>query len=233
MCFGLSGKAVAAKLIPGLPSEWGATWHAVVELSFWGMADLFAFGMALAVLYVEVEAGRVRLPRIWRPAAAITALSAYVLVAVATVGEQLSYRPSNTLIAGACALLLALVVLPTAAKEEQPLLVRVLERPPIVAVGVISYGIFLWHVPIVFWLHGHGLVLPGLGGFLFNTLVLFVATITASYLTYRYIEAPALRLKRGRPRSTRARAVSSCPVAASADDEAHRIRRAIRLLHDL
>lgn len=202
LCFGLSGKVVAAKVLPGPSSQWGTTWHSVVELSFWGMADLFAFGMALAVLYVEVEDGRVRLTRWWRPATATAALGAYTVVALSTHwGDQLSYKPANTLMAAACAFLLALVVLPTAARERQPLLLRLLETRPFVAVGIISYSVFLWHVPIVYWLQRNGLVVAGLRGFFLNTLVLFATTFALSALTYRYIEAPALRFKGGRART--------------------------------
>jgi peptidoglycan/LPS O-acetylase OafA/YrhL len=205
LLLGLSGKLVAGTVVTGVPSQWGTTWHSVIELSFWGMADLFAFGMAVAVLYVEVEDRRVRLPRRWRPAAATAAVVGYASVAVLTSGEQMSYRPSNTVIAAVCALLLALVVLPTAANDEQPLLLRTLERPAFVAVGVVSYGVFLWQVPIVHFLHEHELVLAGFGGFIVNTLVLFTVTLALSVLTYRYVEAPALRLKsrlRGVPRAT-------------------------------
>jgi peptidoglycan/LPS O-acetylase OafA/YrhL len=211
LLLGLSGKFVAGVLVPGVPSQWGQTWHSVVELSFWGMADLFAFGMALAVLYVEVDSGRIRLPRLWLPVTAIAAFGAYVLVAVSTTGEQLSYRPSNTVIAAACALLLALVVLPTAAKETHHVFLRFLELRPVRTVGTISYGIFLWHVPILFWLRAHGLFLSGLAGFLLNTLLLFVVTAACSYVTYRYVEAPALRLKQRRLRAPQGRAVSLAP----------------------
>lgn len=202
LCLGLSGKVVAAKLLPGSPSQWGTTWHSVVELGFWGMADLFAFGMLLAVLYVEVEDGRIRLAKWWRPPTAAAALGIYVAVILSTRwGDQMSYRPVNTLMAGACALFLALVVLPTAARQPQPLLLRILEKPPFVAVGVISYSVFLWHVPVVYWLQRKGLVLAGLGGFFFNTLVLAALTFALSALTYRFVEAPALRFKGGRPRT--------------------------------
>jgi peptidoglycan/LPS O-acetylase OafA/YrhL len=211
LLFGLSGKLVAGVLVPGAPSQWGQTWHSVVELSFWGMADLFAFGMALAVLYVEVDSGRIRLPRLWLPVTAIAAFGAYVLVAVSTTGEQLSYRPSNTVIAAACALLLALVVLPTAAKETHHVFLRFLELRPVRTVGTISYGIFLWHVPILFWLRAHGLFLSGLAGFLVNTLLLFVVTAACSYVTYRYVEAPALRLKQRRLHASQGRAVPLAP----------------------
>ena len=201
LVLGLSGKAAAARLIPGGHNEWGNTWHSVVELSFWGQADLFAFGMALAVLYVAVEEGFFVLPRGHRVLAWGAALCGYVLVrALSPPDGQLSYSPSNTMMALVCALLLGLVVLQTAEGRVPTLLLRVLETRPVIWIGLVSYSVFLWHGPIVRWLAGHDLVLAGRLGFGVNTLFLLALTLAFSLITYRFVEEPALRLKaRKRP----------------------------------
>ena len=49
---------------------WVNDWHSVLERSFWVQADLFAYGMLLAVLSVAVEDGRIQLPRGWWPVTA-------------------------------------------------------------------------------------------------------------------------------------------------------------------
>ena len=68
----------------------------------------------------------------------------------------------DTLMAGALALFLALVVLP---QQERPtILVRILETRFFVAAGIVSYSIFLWQVPVIFWARGHGLTLAGASG---------------------------------------------------------------------
>ena len=77
--------------------------------------------------------------------------------------------------------------------------VRVLEARPLVAAGVVSYSIFLWHEPLIRWLDEHDLTVAGRSGWLLNLLVAFTITVVASTLTYRLIEAPALRLKFRRP----------------------------------
>jgi peptidoglycan/LPS O-acetylase OafA/YrhL len=197
---GVIGKLAAAHFFPPAApfDDWSQNWHSVVVRSFWCQADLFAFGMALAVLRVNSEDGLLRLPRWWRPVAALAALGVYAAVAKSPDGQQLSYSTRNTLVAAACALVLALVVLAPGGADESRL-VRVLETRPIVAAGVVSYSIFLWHEPLIRWLDAHGLSRAGGGGFLVNLLATAVVTGVASILTYRFVEAPALRLKFRRP----------------------------------
>ena len=58
------------QLSPWPPTAgWGDNLHSVIERSFLVQADLFSFGMAVAVLYVLVTRGDVKLPRQWRPPA--------------------------------------------------------------------------------------------------------------------------------------------------------------------
>jgi peptidoglycan/LPS O-acetylase OafA/YrhL len=194
---GLSGKAAAAWLVPTANpyAGWDANWHSVVERSFWCQADLFAFGMALAILRVDWEDGLLKLPRGWRKVAVAGALGGYVVTAKMTyVDEQLSYSLYNTLMALAFALLLAVVVLPRAGAQPSPLL-RMLELRPLVWLGIVSYSIFLWHEPLIRWMNAHGLVVAGDAGFFVNTLALAAFTFALSAVTYYCVEAPALRLK--------------------------------------
>jgi len=177
-------------------------WHQGVVRSFWFHADLFALGMALAVTRVNLEDGRLRLPSWWRPAAA----ASLVGVTMATVlltdrGRIQQYNGAlayETLVTVACALLLALVVLPTA-EAPPPANVRLLETRLLVAVGLASYSLFLWHEPVVRWLQQHGLTSGGTAGFWVNLLLMGALSGLLSGLTYRFVERPALRRKTGRP----------------------------------
>jgi peptidoglycan/LPS O-acetylase OafA/YrhL len=216
---GLLGKAGAAYVVRPPSGEgwgtegWGTNWHSVVERSFLCQADLFAFGMALAVAYAAVEQGHLRLPRHWRPVAAGGALAAYAVAArVSATQVQLTYSPYNTLVAVSCALLLALVVLP--AGSGRSLLLRVLETRPLVAAGIISYSVFLWHYPIIIALREHGLTFDGRAGFLANVVIVGVVTIVFSTVTYLFVEAPALRLRfarRPQPQAVPASQVQAAP----------------------
>jgi peptidoglycan/LPS O-acetylase OafA/YrhL len=195
---GLSGRAVARFLIPagGMFPGWDGDWHSVIVNSFWAKADLFSFGMALAVLYVGVRQGLVRLPDRW-PLWAVAGAAAIAVPTLLVVDRGLidksmvAYQLPTSL---ACTLLLAVVVLPNQAERPSSLL-GVLTSRPLVAVGVASYSLFLWHEPLQRLLHERGLTLDGSGGFVVNLAVLGVLSGLLSALTYRHVERPALRRK--------------------------------------
>lgn len=198
LAVGLSGKAAALWLVPPVAPHEGflGDWHSVLVRSFWCQADLFAFGMVVAVARIDWEDGLLALPRGWRPAALSAALAGYLLTAGATgFGEQLSYSPYNTLMALVCALLVALVVLPSPQARRQPLPMRVLESRALVFAGVISYSLFLWHEPLVRFMRDHGLTFGGTPGLAANVVVVGAVAVLLSALTYRLVERTALRRK--------------------------------------
>jgi peptidoglycan/LPS O-acetylase OafA/YrhL len=173
-----------------------------VVRSFWYHADLFALGMALAVLRVNLEDGRFRLPTWWRKAAAAGLVGVTILTVLLTDRERIAqYQGAvayELLVTLACALLLALVVLPATEPAPRSALVRLLEARLFVAVGLVSYSLFLWHEPVARWLQQRGWTMGGAGGFWMNLLVLGVLSGLLSGLTYRYVERPALSCKTGR-----------------------------------
>jgi peptidoglycan/LPS O-acetylase OafA/YrhL len=74
-----------------------------------------------------------------------------------------------------------------------------LARPSLVYVGRISYGIYLFHVPILSLGNvALGMAMPGLGYLAHLVILLAVggaATLAISALSFRFFEAPILRLK--------------------------------------
>lgn len=197
LLLGLSGKAVAGIAIPADPTAgYDANWHSVIERSFWAQADLFSFGMAVAVLFVEVEDGRLSLPDRWRWLACGAAALIFIPCAWTMHQGEQSYLPQNTGEALAIALVFAALVLPAVPGKGKERVVGWLEGPFLVAFGIASYSVFLWHVPVIDWLSGHDLMLEGWGGLLINAAIVALVVGALSAITYRFVERPALHYKR-------------------------------------
>jgi peptidoglycan/LPS O-acetylase OafA/YrhL len=194
---GLATKAIAARVV-GAPDEdaWQADWGGVLERSFFVHADLFAFGMALAVIDVEARRRGRSISHRGRSALVVAAAAIYASVAATTTYEQLTHSPSNTAIGLASALLLAVVVLPVSGPPSR--MVPVLERRPLVLLGTISYSVFLWHAPLALWLRSRGWLVGGTWALPVNLAIVGGLTVVLSTITYRFVEAPFLRWKSGR-----------------------------------
>jgi peptidoglycan/LPS O-acetylase OafA/YrhL len=70
---------------------------------------------------------------------------------------------------------------------------------PLVGLGVISYGFYLWHLPLIFLLRGiypHGAFIP-------TFLLAFPLAVAMGVLSWRLIEKPALRWGSSRDRPAR------------------------------
>jgi peptidoglycan/LPS O-acetylase OafA/YrhL len=200
LAVGLSFKVIGTFVVRGYGpgTGWLDDWHSVLERSFFLQADLFTFGMLVAVLHVDAEDGLLRLPSWWRWAALVAIPAIGLPVAALTSASDLNFYVYGTLTALVLGLALALVVLPRAGGASSRA-VPLLEWRPLVSVGVVSYSLFLWHEPLQRWLQIHGLTAGGVGGFVLNLFVLAAVSGALSAITYRYIELPALRRKhRGR-----------------------------------
>jgi peptidoglycan/LPS O-acetylase OafA/YrhL len=66
-----------------------------------------------------------------------------------------------------------------------------LEFPPLVWTGRISYGLYLYHIPIIHWLRPGGIG-PDHAA---NTLLAVGLTLAAALVSYFCIERPCLRWK--------------------------------------
>jgi peptidoglycan/LPS O-acetylase OafA/YrhL len=226
LVMGLAGKGIAAYVVPPVRpfAGYATDWHSVIERSFLCQADLFAFGMALGVARVLWEDGTLRLPTWWRLPAGVAAMATLASIAVwATNGpEHLSYSPWNTVVALLFAVLLSLVVLVDRTGQRSPLLVRTLEWRPLVGIGVVSYGVFLWHAPIILAFKDWGLTFTGRAGFIANLAIIGTVTVLLSIATYRLVEVPCLRRRarsRGGRRETEHEPVRAEPTRVDQDQE--------------
>ncbi len=151
-------------------------------------ADALLIGCAAAAWFGNGVA--LSKPRYWANGAAI------VLLIIAAVGRPFSpwmftlgYAPA-ALSAG-----ILVVALPACAGT---IVRHVTDWQPLIRLGRISYGVYLWHwsiFHIVGTVRKHYAILPGARGLVVllvgSTLSIFVA-----WLSYRWVETPFLRLKR-------------------------------------
>ena len=86
----------------------------------------------------------------------------------------------------------AVFVVAPVALEQQGLVARVLAWPPLVWLGVISYGVYLWHWPVFLALNGERTGLTGLSLFAIRAL----ATVAVAAMSWWLIEQP---IRRWRP----------------------------------
>src|SRR5262249_53580992 len=141
-------------------------------------------GVALAFLW---PASRLRpvTSRAARATLNLAGVAALVGVALATVSlgeiDPLLYRGGMLLVAVATAALLAVVAHPSS------WLGRGMAMPLLVWIGVRSYGIYLWHWPVLMLTRAHEDV-PFTGAALVTLQV--GLTLLAATLSYRYVETP-------------------------------------------
>ncbi len=88
--------------------------------------------------------------------------------------------------------LAAVFIVAPVALEQRGLVARVLAFPPLVWLGVISYGVYLWHWPIFLALNGERTGLTGMSLFAIRA----VATVAVAAMSWWLIEQP---VKRWRP----------------------------------
>jgi peptidoglycan/LPS O-acetylase OafA/YrhL len=185
-----------------------------VHITVLGTFDWFALGMLLAVASAALagrEPGPVRLLRRWPSSAWLVALALFWFTATqlglggtlffrVTTGQSLAQHA----LYGAIAFFLLLPAVFAGDAHGVPR--RILRNRVVAWLGLISYGVFLWHHPIALKLaeaHDKGLF-PSFRmlGITAATFVIAVACATASYYL---LERPILRYK-DRPFRRRRRA---------------------------
>jgi peptidoglycan/LPS O-acetylase OafA/YrhL len=195
LLLGAVGKILVAVYAHGPQRATTSTWHAVLDRSILTHADLFGFGMGAAFVLLLWERGLgTRLERL---------LSAHLSRPVAYVGLPTLFLGYYLLppyvYDAAVALLASIVLLRLLAVKERgnSRAGRFLTQRWTLAAGRRSYSVFLWNYPVLAFLSMHGLLAEGnnAGAFLFNLLIAVPAIAVLSALTYRFVEAPALRLK--------------------------------------
>jgi peptidoglycan/LPS O-acetylase OafA/YrhL len=224
----LLGVAIAVLFLRWAIQEWAAPFSGwrVLHNTLLSYFDWFAYGMILAIVSVathgrESESRSLMLivRRPWVPWAAAAAVFAFVCLALGLYrgflatytqwnffGEHVGY-----------ALTAALLLLPAIFGDWAggwPR--RLLAASWMGWLGLVSYGVFLWHSPIMLYLNDHGAQTWLPFGFPSLLLCTLAITIPIAALSYYFVEKPALRFKdpkSKRPASRPADRADSAPPA--------------------
>lgn len=145
-------------------------------------ADTLLVGCLLAVVLYTRGASALRSPIRWAAPAALVLVVAALTQSLMT--SKLYYAGGFTVFAAAVAVLIAYAVI-----DDGSLLARLLRLGPLVWLGRISYGLYLWHWPILVMLRDH------VDRTRYVAPLAFVLTLAAAALSHRFVESPFLRLK--------------------------------------
>ncbi len=142
-------------------------------------------GRAFEILIGALVAlGLYRLPRLSKTVThALSVLGACLIVVPALLLTDRSTFPGIHALWSCAGTALLLVT--GCGQSELGLVNRVLGFKPLVVLGLLSYSIYLWHWPIIAFLHYRGIELAGL-----VRVVAIVAPIALSALTYVLVERP-------------------------------------------
>lgn len=187
---GTVGDAWHASLVGGeatFDDKFGASWASVLYLSLLTKADLFAAGMLVAL--GAAVAKRKPMSRM-----AVVTWSLVLGVAGGSLAVMAIVTDSDMMMAGAVAAVLAVL---TVGSSWWPVgfTTAVLEWLPIKYVGEISYSVYLWHGPVIWWIYGRSGLASSFAELLALTALTLGVTISLSVATYHLVERPAMSLK--------------------------------------
>lgn len=156
-----------------------------------------ALGVGLAFLRSAPDGGVLANPkwRRWALLVGVAALAGLVgLCLLLSEDSTLTYRGGLQLANLLSVLLLAAVVTPSARTGGPHLLTRVLELKPLVYVGERSYGIYLWHWPILCILLELFPTAPDTTERAIVVSAVLVITFLIAEASFRFVETPIRRL---------------------------------------
>jgi peptidoglycan/LPS O-acetylase OafA/YrhL len=156
-------------------------------------AFIILFGAALGALSAGAPVLRGALRRVAVGVGMVAAVALVVAVAWVTATSSWLYEGGYALVAVA----MVLVLLAAAQPGSNPL-ARLLEARPIVGLGLISYGVYLWHWPISLWITGANTGLDDVSLFVTRAFATLAVAILSFFLLEQPIRTGRLRVTRGR-----------------------------------
>jgi peptidoglycan/LPS O-acetylase OafA/YrhL len=182
--------AQRADLTP-FSAEFGANGVAVLSRSLLALADNFAVGMVVAVLFVWTERGE--LP--WWTRRRATAAGWTALVVGGALGALV--HDSHPWFQGTFTSLTAggliLLVVDPSARREPSLLVRLADVRPLSWLGEVSLSTYLWHYPVIVLVSRTGwYTTDSVGSMMGSTAVVVAVSVALGGMTYACVERPAM-----------------------------------------
>jgi peptidoglycan/LPS O-acetylase OafA/YrhL len=195
------GKTLVAVLSDGSQRADVSSWHGVLDRSLLTHADLFGFGMGAALILLLWERGLAnRIKPVLRRELARPL--AYVGLPTIFLGYYLMppYAYDAAVAFLVAIILLRLLAAKDSSKASATRSRLFLTHRLTIWAGRRSYSVFLWNYPLLAFLSANHLLDSGGGAraFVVNLAIAGPVVAILATFTYRFVEAPALRLKRRR-----------------------------------
>jgi acetyltransferase len=204
----------------GLAMVWNVASHAgdwgpLVSKTLPSYIGHFGLGMLLATWVEWRSIRRSRGPLAWRPTAVLASAGFSLVAGAAWWHETAGSFTDAWILLGTLPAALGFALLVAAAAAGTGPAVGWLGARPLVALGVVSYGIYLWHLPLILIVRELGL-LPA--AFAPRLALMLPLAIGAATLSWMLVERPVMRLVAGPRRRARAAGGrrTSGPVPAEA-----------------
>lgn len=168
-----------------------------------GRLDQFAFGMLAAYAYARMAVAGTLPHRRVGDALFLAGVAGVALVLVLMqLGYETYWQGSWLLFVSHGAIGAAVALMLFAAAAGSGIARALLANRPLRRLGVISFGLYLWHPPILEWLTAAG-TFAAIEGYRlpWSLPILLLAAVLAAELSYRLVERPMLRLGHRRGKS--------------------------------
>lgn len=172
----------------------------------------FALGM-LAALWVERRRARARPPLSAAPTAALMAAGSAIVLAQGYWQETAPGATLTRALFGTLTAAVGFALIVGAAAAGTGVAVSWLRSRVLVRTGLISYGLYLWHLPLLLVLRENGL-LPG--ALWPRMLVVLCASLAVAAASWRWVEQPAITWAAHRRRLRRPQLTRPEPAVADA-----------------
>lgn len=117
----------------------------------------------------------------------ILVLLAVILIVIAIYAPLMVIRVESSLFYQTMACAGTVILIMTGCGKHKTFVHNVLSLPPIVWVGLISYSLYLWHWPLLSFLHYRGAGVPVSW---YSTFIVIIASFLLAMLSWKYIEKP-------------------------------------------